>query len=450
MLAYTGDQLSYFQDAVANEAYLETLRHRVSARRHARLVDYRMHDGRNAWTWVHLNMRMGTRRWMRALRFCRGCSLPLRGGTDTPGPVIDASLTPITAEALESDSALEGVVVFESSHPAQLRQANNEIRIHTWGNEECCLDPSSHEVHLYTVLPGTGTASLPVLQKGDYLLLEEVKGPLTGLAADAEYRRTGRWCGSIRMQTTTDPVYSANLVNDELQRRTGADPALPLLRVHWRQEDSVTFPVCLSARVPGREWIRNITVARGNLVLADHGLTTSETVVLAEPVPGDVPFRLRLSRGPLTLQAEPAQVNYDPTTGRLSTERTDLSGDVRSAQPAVALLVTFPTGVELWEPVPDLLDSTPFGVEFVAEVEDDGRALLRFGDGEYGREPAGATAFQAVYRIGNGAAGNVGAEAIAHVAPAGPLNSVQFVRNPLAATSRRAEAVAPSPRWDSC
>ena len=50
LLAYTGDRLSYYQDAVIGEAYLETLRHRISARRHARLIDYRMHDGRNAWT----------------------------------------------------------------------------------------------------------------------------------------------------------------------------------------------------------------------------------------------------------------------------------------------------------------------------------------------------------------------------------------------------------------
>src|SRR5262249_13902450 len=49
LLAYAGDHLSYFQDAVANEAYLDTARQRESARRHARLVDYRMHDGRNAW-----------------------------------------------------------------------------------------------------------------------------------------------------------------------------------------------------------------------------------------------------------------------------------------------------------------------------------------------------------------------------------------------------------------
>src|SRR5215211_3193288 len=56
LLAYVGDQLSYYQDAVANEAYLETARQRISVRRHARLIDYRVHDGASARTFVHLAM----------------------------------------------------------------------------------------------------------------------------------------------------------------------------------------------------------------------------------------------------------------------------------------------------------------------------------------------------------------------------------------------------------
>jgi hypothetical protein len=48
LLAYTGDYLSYYQDAVATEAYLDTARQRISVRRHARLVDYQMHEGCNA------------------------------------------------------------------------------------------------------------------------------------------------------------------------------------------------------------------------------------------------------------------------------------------------------------------------------------------------------------------------------------------------------------------
>src|SRR5262245_56559955 len=54
VLAYVADYLSYRQDAVATEAYLGTARRRTSVRRHARLVDYRMHDGCNARVWVQV------------------------------------------------------------------------------------------------------------------------------------------------------------------------------------------------------------------------------------------------------------------------------------------------------------------------------------------------------------------------------------------------------------
>ena len=56
VLAYVGDYLSYQQDAVATEAYLGTARRRVSVRRHARLVDYSMHDGCNARAWVQVQV----------------------------------------------------------------------------------------------------------------------------------------------------------------------------------------------------------------------------------------------------------------------------------------------------------------------------------------------------------------------------------------------------------
>src|SRR5690606_17475243 len=51
LLAEAADRLSYYQDAVATEAYLGTARKRVSVRRHARLLDYPMHDGSNARAW---------------------------------------------------------------------------------------------------------------------------------------------------------------------------------------------------------------------------------------------------------------------------------------------------------------------------------------------------------------------------------------------------------------
>jgi predicted phage baseplate assembly protein len=178
--------------------------------------------------------------------------------------------------------------------------------------------------------------------------------------------------------------------------------------------------------------IRNVTVARGNIVLADHGITSSETVTLPASVNDPANFRLSLSKGPLTMQIEPSQVNYDPATLRLLTARKDLTGSARDAKPAVTLSIKFPTDLQLWTPENDLLESSSFDQNFVVEVDNNDRAVLRFGDDEYGRSVFGALTFEAVYRTGNGTAGNIGAEALAHLALTPVTNVITAVRNPLA------------------
>ncbi|MEM8961941.1 MAG: hypothetical protein AAGD38_10695, partial [Acidobacteriota bacterium] len=54
VLADAADQLAYFQDAVATEAYLGTARRRISVRRHGWLVGHRIAEGTNARSWVQL------------------------------------------------------------------------------------------------------------------------------------------------------------------------------------------------------------------------------------------------------------------------------------------------------------------------------------------------------------------------------------------------------------
>jgi predicted phage baseplate assembly protein len=120
------------------------------------------------------------------------------------------------------------------------------------------------------------------------------------------------------------------------------------------------------------------------------------------------------------------------------TERPDLACDPGQARPAVVLRVEgLPGGPQRWTPVPHLMASGPFDQAVVVDVDERGRATLRPGDGEYGRELAGASRIVAYYRVGNGRDGNVGAEALAHlVLPAGALPAalrVARVRNPLAA-----------------
>jgi hypothetical protein len=420
LLAYEGDHLSYFQDAAANEAYLDTARQRASAKKHARLIDYRMHDGRNAWTFVHFAVDSpGT--VPERTRILSRITSPLRAQSTVPGTVIQEAAVPDAS--FDTDAALAQVRVFETAVPLDVSAKNNTIFLHTWGNLECCLPEGSRTAWLYVLADGAGErqASLPDLQAGDFLVFEEVLGPKTGAGADADpaHRQVVQLEGAPL--ATVDSAYRDLLTQDgRLQVFRTGDTPLPLLRVTWRRVDALRFPLCLSARIPGERPLINISVARGNLVPADHGRMINETFMPALPVPSDKLFRFRLSRGPLTQECRP-----------------DLTGTAREAQPAISFGIDFPTALnQPWQAVPDLLDSSEFDHHFAVEVGDDGRPTVRFGDDEYGQRPLDATAFHAEYRIGNGRAGNVGAEALAHavqpnIAPSWP--TIRKVRNPLPA-----------------
>ena len=425
LLAYQGDQLSYFQDAVATEAYLDTSRHRISARRHARLIDYRMHDGRNAWSFVHLAVGDPIVAPQGTLLLTR-ISRPLLGQVAPPGAVI-------AREDLQfdADPALRGVVAFETAARLKAEPVNNEIRLHTWGDLDCCLPRGATTAYLY--VESGGKAVRPKLQAGDYLLFEEVKGPATGLAADADraHRHVAR---IVSVETATDRVFGDTLLDGEPQVIAG--PRLPLLKVTWRAQDSLPFGLCLSARHPETgEEIARISVARGNVVPCDHGRTVVETLPLPALAGGRTGrMETRLSHGPLTFQAMPPAPRYAADL-RLEQPRHDLGVPAREARPAVVLRLDFPPAEEeVWTSVPDLLDSHPLDRHFVAEVDNDGRAVLRFGDGDYGRRPGDAGSVTARYRVGNGPAGNLGSESLAHV-----------VRPLLAEMSDPADPSAPPP-----
>jgi predicted phage baseplate assembly protein len=118
-----------------------------------------------------------------------------------------------------------------------------------------------------------------------------------------------------------------------------------------------------------------------------------------------------------------------------------LSQDSREALPCVRLRERNPDGRSEYEPAPsdwmpqtDLLESEGEARDFVVEIDNDGRAHLRFGDGDRGRSPIPNTILTAAYRLGNGARGNVGAEVISHFVFRQHTTGVSLrVRNPLPA-----------------
>lgn len=372
LLAYVGDYLSYYQDAVATEAYLGTARRRVSVRRHARLLDYAMHDGCNARTWLAFQVTES-------------------GGSD------NALLPKGTPFSTEPGRADEEPVVFETTYDITLRSAHNEIPFYTWGDGECCLPAGS----VRATLKDDGL----MLEEGDVLIFEEVISPTTGLPADA------------------DPARRCAVRLTAVERKTDPLNGAAVMEIRWHDGDALPFPLCVSALVPGESGSveQAVSTARGNVVLADHGLSAGGELLSPATVPADGVYRpgLLLEGARVTMTEE-----YDAgeTPSRSASEL--LLQDPRNALPAVRLV----DGDDNWEPQRDLLASDRFATEFVLETETDGSAMLRFGDGTLGKAPAAGKTLLAACRTGNGAEGNVGRNTIVK----GPANLTDLaVTNPL-------------------
>ncbi len=86
--------------------------------------------------------------------------------------------------------------------------------------------------------------------------------------------------------------------------------------------------------------------------------------------------------------------------------------DANQAVPEITLAGTVNNVITSWTPQPDLLADGPTDTNFVVEIDTDGTAYLRFGDDTNGLRPESGTVFTANYRIGNGTAGNVGANSL--------------------------------------
>lgn len=400
VLAYAADRLSYHQDAAATEAYLSTARLRSSVRRHARLLDYPMHDGANARAWLVLEVSPPPVGLPHAVLPAR---TPVLTGEAGSGTVI----RPWQVQA----AAARGAAVFETLHDAELRPGRNLIEIYTWGDEDCCLPRGATRATL------AGTDAALGLRAGDVLLLEEVAGADTGLPQDADLSRRHVVRLSERPRPRTDPV-------------TGT----AVLEVAWHRRDALPFALCLRWQL--RDGARRpVAVARGNVVLADHGRTAPASPVwtggsappwdaLARPVRGRR-FRPALPHAGVTF-ARP----YDHARARREAAAAVLDADLRTVRAAVELR----GAGTAWTPRRDLLNSRPFSADFVVEAQDDGRAALRFGDGVHGRAPAEGTQLQARVRVGGGRAGNVGADSLVRIAAMpGPADRVLRVRNPLPA-----------------
>ena len=419
VLAYAGDHLSYYQDAVATEAYLGTARRRSSIRRHARLLNYAMHDGCNARAWVTLQVEDSVENAVLQREYAS--NKPTR--LITRIPTMAAS---IEDEHFDAIVARHQPEVFELLYDHHLFHVHNNLYFYTWGDEQCCLPKGATQATLRD-----NAANRLLLRPGDVLIFEEVRGPGTGVAADAD--PTHRH--AVRL-THVDPAADSD---GDGNRNIEEDPVLdelysqPIVKITWAEEDALPFPLCLSVMVEERGepvYYEDVSIAHGNVVLVDHGRKFFNTHL-------DTPTGKRCYRPLLTEKNITQRVAFDELNwNAVNTDGEPLVSagkamvqDPHRALPAVDLLSD---EGETWRPARDLLASDRFNTDFVVETESDGSAALRFGDNLYGKRPEADIGLTANYRIGGGVAGNVGAEAIAHIVTT-PGIGIAAVRNPIPA-----------------
>jgi hypothetical protein len=430
VLAYVGDYLSYYQDAVATEAYLGTARKRMSVRRHARLLNYDMHEGCNSRAWVTLQVSDRA----------NGVVLPGPGDRPIARFLTRSRLLPPHLTAVQYEEAVTDVaVVFEPLHDLKLHSACNQISIYPWGESE------------YSLAIGSTQATLvdeqQILQRhlvpGMVLILEEFgihQGDFQ-IDADPNHRHA---ILLTKITASEDPLFKKKVVE-----------------IEWAQADALPFELVISIVIRNRTF-GDFSLIRGNVVLVDYGRTVEQPYDRElPPIPENGRYRPRL-RQPHLIQQGRVQhprlgsvpVNLQPLRDRrnpddidpLVSAKTALSWETHQAMPAIVLQEFDAKHVQTgtWVPRRELLNSDRFAREFVVEPEDEGRAYLRFGDGELGRRPQADRTLKAIYRVGNGSWGNVGADSISHLYSEdsnllGILADVPNpIRNPIPATGGQA------------
>ena len=356
-LAQTADDLSYFQDSVATEAYLGTAIRRRSIRGHARLLDYRLDEGLSARAWVRID--------------------PVDAGKD--GANIPAGTRVETRAAGSPGAGGEQPVAFETLHDRTIRANHARIDFHNWSGQVCCLARGTTRASLVD----TGLD----LKIGDSILLQQSAHPETGEAG----------MGDPRLRQVVRLI-DCDVLMDEL---TGTKT----VTVAWDPQDALGFdlPLVGETKLMGPE--TPLANVNANIVLAEQGQTETRAKGSGAILRDTLRRRFRLPGIRIAVGAP-----YEDAAARKAPASAAIRPDRLKAVPRVRL-----EGDQLeWTAVPDLLGANPSSPEFVVESGAGfDHTALRFGDGRLGRVPVDPDReFTLHYVAGIGAAGNVGADTL--------------------------------------
>jgi hypothetical protein len=449
LFSVAADELSDYQDRVMNEAYLATARKRVSLARHARLMDYHIHQGNQSSTWLAVTVAPnqiftmprqfqvwteGDYESATTVVFMTQAEAP---PLFTVGTVFQTDLDTSTISAQFRDRFADAGITLSPNLTVTLQELNrswllvdtdhlltfsvirvgerlqihapdmhhllNQAGLYTWSHAIPSLAAGSTQADLKLTTPGETAATLVqnlIRQRpGTHLLIQEWLNPATGEPA-------GRNPLKRQLLQLLPGDEGATALRDPLTNEW-------LVRVKWRPADQLKFNYCFTVNCP-TGLVENISLFHGNLVRVYHGRPAAAE--FREPgtpaIPG-VPFAYfeRTDDG-----TERWGTICRLPDRPLSYLNTPPGGEV---PPKSTLAVTV-NGGDIWDEVIDLIhsdDSDEAGDRFMVETDELGNSLIRFGNGRNGKRlPTGAIV-RCTYQVGLGTGGNIGADSLVRFDP---------------------------------
>lgn len=409
LLAARGDELADYQDRAATEAFFPRARKRVSLARHARLMDYHIHQGNQAGTWLALHV------------------------TGTP-------ILPPTFACWTGRSLTEGSQIFvhdtRDLAPGEFRsmtQSLNSLALYTWGGLVGALEKGATAADV--TLPNADMTEAEADDLRD-ALRDDLAGPL--LLEEALNPETGRAAGR-------DPLQR------QLLRLTGAETRLDphagawMVRISWAAEDALKSRFCFVTRCPGESVQTNVSLFHGNLVPVLHGQPHLTLFTDPErPLDAALAAALDLERiafrntspwGRIT-EAQYQESHWGRLCALpempLAYLDTPPGGEVA---PESSLTVSA-EGIPEWSEQIDLIQSRANANHFIVETEETGRSTIRFGRAPNGEAPPSGSYVAARYQTGIGSDGNVGADRIRSF-DTGMFAGIDHIWNPFDVTNGR-------------
>jgi hypothetical protein len=394
LMSAVGDEMAYYQDRVSREAYLETASQRRSIRKHARLIDYQMHDGLGAKTWIDVTVPAGI-------------------------VLIDAGTGVF---ALSDDNNKIDFEIGEGIRDTSIYTVNaalNEFLPHLWDEDETCLLVGSTELYIV----GHQAAVLTAGGLPKWVLLQTKP-------TDPAQTPRAQMVKLIEVTDTTDPVFNINITH-----------------LVWEPAQAIQFEMDLT-----------ILTVRGNMLPATAGLTHETVFIVDKPSLPILPEPGTINRNGhdntnsyiFTLPNSQAQqlvfLGDDPHTFNLPEILLEEVEFIANAWVPKAI----PQNWDYKNTLVGVVSSNPLAKDFTLDdgtwqkivtyqrlgktIEHHDYAMnagvsIRFGDGEFGQIPSPNTAFKVKYRLGGTRRSNVAADTIVNSSVAGLA-----ITNPLPAT----------------